>query len=91
MNLGIEAEFAKMKLIGEKPLHHKFGIADPLLIAPGEPDRSVLLHRLSHRGEKSGQMPQIGTTVVDAAAVKLFREWIAEVKMPVEEPKKGKK
>lgn len=90
MSLGIETELAKMKLIGEKPLHHKFGIDDPLLVAPGEPNRSVLLHRLSQRGEKTGQMPQIGTTVVDAEAVKLFREWIAEVKMPEvkEEPKK---
>lgn len=91
MNLAIEAEPAKMKLIGEKPLHHKFDINNPLLVAPGEPERSVLLHRLAHRGEKSGQMPQIGTNVVDEAAVKLFREWIAEVKQPEPEPVPAKK
>ena len=90
MNLDYSASLAKMKLIGEKPLHHKFGIFEPLLVAPGEPDRSVLLYRLSHRGEKSGQMPQIGTNEIDRDAVKLFRAWIAEVKQPeaVEESKK---
>jgi uncharacterized repeat protein (TIGR03806 family) len=82
MNLDYATQLAKMKLIGEKPLHHKFGIFDPLLVAPGEPDRSVLLHRLSHRGEKSGQMPQIGTNEVDREAVKLFRAWIMQVKQP---------
>lgn len=81
-DLELGHDLAKLKLIGEKPLHHKFGIADPLLIAPGEPERSVLLHRISHRGEKSGQMPQLATSVVDEAAVKLFREWIKEVKQP---------
>jgi uncharacterized repeat protein (TIGR03806 family) len=82
MNLEFSTELAKMKVIGEKPLHHRFDLADPQLIAPGEPQRSVLLHRLSQRGDKSGQMPQLATSIVDEAAVKLFRAWIAEVKQP---------
>ncbi|WP_425613802.1 PQQ-dependent sugar dehydrogenase [Anatilimnocola sp. NA78] len=86
MQLEFGTELIKMKLVGEKPLHHKFDIKDPLLVAPGEPDRSVLLHRLAKRGEKSGQMPQLATSIVDEAAVKLFRAWIAEVKQP-EPPK----
>lgn len=81
-SLELSHDLAKLKLIGEKPLHHKFGIADALLIAPGEPDRSVLLHRLSQRGPKSGQMPQMATNVVDERAVQLFRAWIKEVQQP---------
>jgi uncharacterized repeat protein (TIGR03806 family) len=73
-------DLSKMKLVGERPLHHRFGIDDPYLIAPGDPDRSVLLYRISRRGEKSGQMPQLATSIVDAAAVKLFRAWIRELK-----------
>lgn len=80
MHLEFSEELSKMRIVGEKPLHHKFDLADPLLIAPGEPDRSVLLYRLAHRGEKSGQMPQLATSLVDEAAVKLFRQWIAELK-----------
>ena len=51
-------------------------MADPKLIAPGDPARSVILHRLSHRGPNTGQMPQMATNVVDQAAVKLVEEWI---------------
>jgi len=48
------------------------------LIAMGKPAESVVLHRLATRG--TGQMPPLGSNVVDAAAVKLVEEWIA--KMP---------
>ena len=46
---------------------------------PGQPDRSVLLTRLNRRGANSGQMPQVGTNVVDERAVKLFRDWISQL------------
>ena len=74
MNLEFTRELDKAKLIDVPPVHHKFGIKDARLIAPGEPDRSVLLHRLSTRDR--GKMPQLATNVVDTRAVKLFREWI---------------
>lgn len=66
------------KLVDAQPLHHKFGIADPRLIAPGAPDRSILLHRIAHRGR--GQMPQLATTLVDQKAVAMIRRWIKEMK-----------
>ena len=50
------------------------------LIAPGDPERSVLLHRIAHRGTKTGQMPQVGTNVVDESAVKLMRAWIESLR-----------
>jgi len=49
-----------------------------MLVAPGAPDRSVLLHRLSRRGP--GQMPPLVTNRVDESAVRLFRDWIAGLK-----------
>jgi hypothetical protein len=66
----------KAKLIDVVPLHHKFGLPDPRIIAPGHPERSVLLHRLTHRGPNSGQMPQLATNEVDERAVALIEEWI---------------
>jgi putative heme-binding domain-containing protein len=49
-----------------------------MLVAPGDPGRSVLLHRLSHRGR--GQMPPLVTNRVDERAVTLLRDWIAQLK-----------
>ena len=64
-----------MRLLGARPQHDTFGIADAMLVAPGAPDRSVLIHRLSRRGR--GQMPPLVSNRVDDRAVKLFRDWIA--------------
>jgi mono/diheme cytochrome c family protein len=76
MQLEYTTELSKMGLVDVAPLHHKFGLTDPKLVAPGNPERSVLLHRLSHRGQNSGQMPQLSTNLVDEQAVKLVEEWI---------------
>ncbi|HJS07838.1 MAG TPA: PQQ-dependent sugar dehydrogenase, partial [Pirellulales bacterium] len=80
IQLEYTTELSKMGLVDVAPLHHKFGLADPKLIAPGSPERSVLLHRLSHRGPNTGQMPQLSTNVVDGPAVKLVEEWIKSLK-----------
>ncbi len=83
-NAQIQLEYftplAKMKLLDEPPLHHKFDLTDPRIIAPGHPERSILLTRLSRRGPSTGQMPQLGTSLVDQKAVELFREWITSLK-----------
>ena len=65
-------------MIDEIPLHDRFGIDDARLIAPGHPDRSILLQRIQRRGR--GQMPQLGTTRVDERAVELFTTWILNLK-----------
>jgi hypothetical protein len=74
MKLDLPTEREKMNVFDARPLHHTFGIADARLIAPGDPDRSVLLHRIAIRGQ--GQMPQLATSQVDEQAVALIREWI---------------
>ncbi len=45
-------------------------------IAPGRPDESVLLSRVGSR-DAATQMPPLGTRVVDDAAVRTLRTWIA--------------
>lgn len=74
MELGFATPRDKTKLFGVAPLHDKFGIAEALLVAPGEPARSVLLKRLATRGR--GQMPPLATSVVDEEGVSLLRQWI---------------
>ncbi len=78
MDLALFTPREKMNLLGARPLHDTFGLPNAMLIAPGEPDRSVLPRRLSLRGR--GQMPPLVTYRVDEGAVKLMRAWIAGLK-----------
>ena len=71
---GVHRQPRRHKLIDVAPVHHKFDLPDAKLVAPGHPERSILLHRLSHRGP--GQMPQLATNLVDEKAVKVVEEWI---------------
>ena len=73
-DLSIYAPLDRMQIVDVTPTHHTFYKPDAKLIAPGDPDRAVLLHRVGLRGP--GQMPQLSTSVVDAAAVTLLREWV---------------
>ncbi len=81
-NAQIDLEFTtnhrRMKLIDVKPLHDTFGIPNAKLVAPGDPERSVLLQRVARRG--AGQMPQLATAVVDREGVQLLTEWIRQLK-----------
>ena len=78
MQLSLSTPRDKMELIKARPQHDTFGITSAMLVAPGAPDRSVLLHRLSGRGR--GQMPPLVSKHVDEAAVKLFHDWISKLK-----------
>lgn len=82
-NAAMELEFTKtldeMKIVNVTPQHDTFGIKDAKIIAPGHPERSVMLHRISQRGK--GHMPPLATRVVDQAAVEMLREWIKQLPM----------
>jgi uncharacterized repeat protein (TIGR03806 family) len=71
------ASLSDTKLIDVAPVHDKFDLPDAKLVAPGHPERSVLLYRLSHRGR--GQMPQLATNLVDEKMVKVVEEWIRQL------------
>jgi uncharacterized repeat protein (TIGR03806 family) len=75
MELGLATPRDKMRLVGVRPQHDTFGIPDAMLVAPGDPDRSVLLRRLARRGP--GQMPPLVSNRVDERGVALLRDWIA--------------
>ena len=68
----------KLQLFDVKPQHNTFGLKEARLIAPGAPDRSVLLHRVSTRDQ--GHMPPLATSIVDREAVTMLREWVLEMK-----------
>jgi putative heme-binding domain-containing protein len=51
-----------------------------MLIAPKDPDRSVLYQRVSRRG--NGQMPPLATKRIDRRAVDLIHDWIKQIEVP---------
>ncbi len=73
--LNHDATLAQTKLVDAPPLQGTFGIADARIVAPGDPYRSVLLHRLSKSG--GGHMPALGSTLPDFAALRILHDWIA--------------
>jgi glucose/arabinose dehydrogenase len=81
-NSAIDLQFGtaldKMELVRVPPLHDKFGLREPLLVAPGAPERSVLLHRIGKTGE--GRMPPVASSVVDEEGVRVLRAWIKSLK-----------
>ena len=83
-NAQIDLEFTtkldKMRVLDVPPQHHTFGLMEARLIAPGDPERSVLLYRMAHRRE--GHMPPLATSLVDEPAVAMLREWIRQMKRP---------
>ena len=81
-NANIDLRFATQldatRMLNEKPAQGDLGIPAALIVAPGEADRSLLLHRVKTRGP--GRMPNIGSNVVDEAGVKLLKQWINGMK-----------
>ena len=60
--------------IDTKPGQGTFDLKDPRILVPGDPTRSLLLHRMKRLG--LGRMPHIASNRVDADAVELMEEWI---------------
>jgi uncharacterized repeat protein (TIGR03806 family) len=77
-NARMELEFVtaldKTRLVGETPVHQTFDLPDAKLLAPGAPERSVLVHRVGLRGP--GQMPPLSTSRVDEPGLALLRDWV---------------
>jgi putative heme-binding domain-containing protein len=67
----------KSKLLDARPLQGTLGIAHGRLIAPGDPLRSILMHRIARQGR--GRMPHIGSDLCDPEGVRLVSSWIASL------------
>jgi uncharacterized repeat protein (TIGR03806 family) len=79
-NSRFSAEFTasldQQLLIDATPVHNTFQLTDARLVSPGKPEQSVLLHRISQRGQ--GQMPPLSTSIPDHRAVAMIRQWIQQ-------------
>jgi hypothetical protein len=59
------------------PQYGDLGIVDARLIAPGAPDRSVLLARAARRDASA--MPPLASLLVDEQGTALLSDWIASL------------
>jgi putative heme-binding domain-containing protein len=73
--LNLERPLTDAKLLDEQPVQGDLGLPDARVIAPGDPERSVLLYRLATEGR--GHMPYLGSHLVDERGLLLVRHWIA--------------
>jgi len=64
-------------ILGAVPQNGMFDIENARILAPGEPDRSMIVHRMSKLGQ--GRMPHVASSVVDEDAVTLIRDWIKQL------------
>jgi glucose/arabinose dehydrogenase len=71
---GTTTSLADLRICNVPPTGDDLGIEGAVLLAPGDPARSLLLQRMARRGE--GQMPPLGTDQVDALALERVERWI---------------
>ncbi|MFT5299365.1 MAG: putative repeat protein (TIGR03806 family) [Mariniblastus sp.] len=81
-NANIDLQFAtdlkSTKTIDIQPAQGHFGIDDARIVASGDPERSMLLHRIETKN--AGRMPNIGSNIVHEEAADLLRAWIKSLK-----------
>jgi uncharacterized repeat protein (TIGR03806 family) len=65
------------KAVDTRPGQGEFNLNDPRIVVPGDPQRSLILHRMQLTG--LGRMPHIASRVVDEEAVELLRQWIVKL------------
>jgi uncharacterized repeat protein (TIGR03806 family) len=80
IDLRYTTPFERTGLCNQPPEKGDLGVPGALRLVPGDPGRSLLALRMKTLQE--GRMPQIGTSVVDAAGVALVEQWIRSVTCP---------
>ena len=76
--LDFTTDLDKTYSVGFRPQHDTYGIPDAMLIAPGDPERSILYQRVAQQGK--GQMPPLATSQQDQQAAQLLYDWISQMK-----------
>jgi uncharacterized repeat protein (TIGR03806 family) len=77
MDLRFTTALADTNACNSTPLHGRLGNPSALLIAPGAPQNSLVVERMTRRDIHA--MPPIGSNVVDTAGVTLLTDWIVSL------------
>jgi putative heme-binding domain-containing protein len=82
--LNADLPLAETLMMDALPVRGTLGLEEARVIAPGWPERSVLLARIARSGP--GHMPMIGAREVDSHGFRLLWQWIADGKAALEAP-----
>ncbi|HVX63436.1 MAG TPA: hypothetical protein VHC19_22640, partial [Pirellulales bacterium] len=67
----------ELGIVNVRPAHGDFGLGRGRLLVPGEPERSILRYRMAKLG--LGRMPHVASSVLDAEALEIIRDWIEQL------------
>ncbi|WP_164101276.1 PQQ-dependent sugar dehydrogenase [Candidatus Laterigemmans baculatus] len=76
--MAYDLEPAATQMIDAPPTQGDLGIEGARVIAPGAPERSVLLYRIAKAGQ--GRMPRLGAHRVDPRGLALLYRWVEQMK-----------
>ncbi|MFO0915358.1 MAG: PQQ-dependent sugar dehydrogenase [Pirellulales bacterium] len=74
LKLHVDAPLEQANLVDARPSLGTFGIPGGQIVTPGDAASSVMVYRMSKLG--GGRMPHLGSQDVDAAGLRLVRDWI---------------
>lgn len=78
MDLRFETALSEWNVLNEPPMGATPpGMDNPALVAPGHPERSVLLDSMNRLDE--GRMPPVATNRIDEESVAMIVEWIEDI------------
>lgn len=84
LELDVSRPLRETGLLDTRPRQGDFGLPDARIVAPGDPNRSVLHYRMAKFGR--GRMPHLGSDCPDPDGLELVHAWISELgkKAPTE-------
>jgi putative heme-binding domain-containing protein len=74
LELKYDTPLDRMKVLEVRPVQGTFEMPNALILAPGDPYRSVLYYRMAKLGR--GRMPHVGSELVDEQGTRLIHDWI---------------
>ncbi|MGD8811315.1 MAG: PQQ-dependent sugar dehydrogenase [Thioalkalispiraceae bacterium] len=77
MDLRMATSLANTGICNHAPLSDTLGLSDPMIVAPGDPDNSILVLRMEDLGQN--RMPPLATSIVDTQAISVIRDWISNL------------
>lgn len=75
------------KAVNTRPGQGAFGLADPRILVPGDPKRSLIYQRMTMKG--LGRMPHVASSVVDQEGLTMLHAWISNLSEGVQIQQRG--
>jgi uncharacterized repeat protein (TIGR03806 family) len=82
-----DTPLAKQGLVDALTVSDSLGLAEPRVVLPGDPHRSMLYHRLTR--SDNFRMPPLAVHIEDRAAVAVLDAWITSLARPTAKPQGG--